>query len=272
VFWQVRVDSYLYNGMELQDELGLGLYDYGARFYDPVIGRFTTQDRFSEKYHYATPYHYTLNNPILFIDVNGDSLRTKGTANENLDFRILLKRAFDWKVDAYKDDNENWVMTQNEGTEFTDQEQLAFDYIQDVLKDELIIELDLISNEDPSDQNRLVKVDFDRLNTSEVDVDDVKTLDNSPNKITLRGFMVHLLKEQQFKAVQEAEGNNSSYRPAHAVATSLSNNVQNAQQDPFEHNGRIVRLTEGGKENTYIIQPEKDNRGQITRLKYIKQK
>lgn len=48
-------------------------YDYGARFYDPAIGRFHAQDRFAEKYLDFSPYQYTLNNPIRYIDVNGDS-------------------------------------------------------------------------------------------------------------------------------------------------------------------------------------------------------
>lgn len=43
------------------------------RMYQPELGRFFTQDRFAEKYLDNTPYHYALNNPVLFIDVNGDS-------------------------------------------------------------------------------------------------------------------------------------------------------------------------------------------------------
>lgn len=49
-------------------------YDYGARFYDPVIGRFGTVDRFAEKYYDMTPYQYGGLDPIKHIDINGDSL------------------------------------------------------------------------------------------------------------------------------------------------------------------------------------------------------
>jgi len=72
------VNKYLYNGKELQDDAisgsSLNWYDYGARMYDPAIGRFHTQDRFAEKYFDFTPYQYGANNPIKYIDINGDSL------------------------------------------------------------------------------------------------------------------------------------------------------------------------------------------------------
>ena len=63
-----------YNGKEKQEELGLDWLDYGWRQYDPSIARFNKIDRFAEKYENHTPYHYAANSPLLFKDVQGDSL------------------------------------------------------------------------------------------------------------------------------------------------------------------------------------------------------
>ena len=72
-------NKYLYNGKELQDELNLDWYDYGARFYDPQIGRWHVIDLMVENNHYEwTPYAYVYNNPIALIDPFGlDSIYAK---------------------------------------------------------------------------------------------------------------------------------------------------------------------------------------------------
>jgi RHS repeat-associated protein len=71
---QLASNRFKYNGKELQTTGNTGFLDYGARMYDAVIGRFHTQDRFSEKYFPLSPYQYAANNPVSNIDVNGDSI------------------------------------------------------------------------------------------------------------------------------------------------------------------------------------------------------
>ena len=65
-----RSNAYLYNGKEEQPMPGKWL-DYGARFYDPQLGRWHSVDPLAEKHQDNSIYSYVLNNPIINIDPNG---------------------------------------------------------------------------------------------------------------------------------------------------------------------------------------------------------
>ena len=64
-------NAYQYNGKELNSDFGLDWLDYGARWYDASIGRWSAVDPLSEKYYSISPYVYVANNPLKFIDPDG---------------------------------------------------------------------------------------------------------------------------------------------------------------------------------------------------------
>ena len=61
-------NKYLYNGKELNDEHDLNWYHYGARFYDPQLGRWHVVDPADE---FNSPYVYVGNDPVNKIDPDG---------------------------------------------------------------------------------------------------------------------------------------------------------------------------------------------------------
>jgi RHS repeat-associated protein len=87
---------YQYNGKELNNDHSIGMYDYGARWYDAGVGRFNTIDRYALKFPFFSSYQYGGNNPIKFIDINGDSIFVNNvgtiTRNDYTDNSVFLQQ------------------------------------------------------------------------------------------------------------------------------------------------------------------------------------
>jgi RHS repeat-associated protein len=100
-------NQYQYNGKELNNDFGLGWNDYGARFYDPAIARWTTVDPLAEKYNRWSGYNYCIGNPLKFIDPNGKSVSNTIVTSEDGKQQFLIKDNQPDAIAIMSEDNYN---------------------------------------------------------------------------------------------------------------------------------------------------------------------
>ena len=67
--------THKYNGKEFDTMHGLNTYDYGARQYSALLGRWDRIDPLCEKYYSVSPYAYCANNPVKYVDPDGRKIR-----------------------------------------------------------------------------------------------------------------------------------------------------------------------------------------------------
>jgi RHS repeat-associated protein len=187
-------NKFKYNGKELQDELGLNLYDYGARNYDPELGRWINVDPLTEKYYSLSPYNYVGNMPVMAYDPNGKNLVLTGEAKYTTQMVNTLNDGLGNKY--VKIDSKGNVtikkLSTNEMGKLNAQQKALYGIIKHVVNIKETVSIEVVSSSDA-----VVIGDYD---SERIDIADVNAFGEG-KAVNQYSILGHEIAEQEIKQV-----------------------------------------------------------------------
>ena len=188
--------------MEWQPEFGLDLYDFGARNYDPALGRWLNVDPLAEEFYDWSPYNYTYNNPINWIDPTGmepEDIILTGTKKEQSAYVTMLNNT---TGNTYSVDSTGKLINNGVNSSFTGNKSATLANVIDKgINSTTVYNLKLTGG---NSDNKNVFIDSYSLNT--IDVSDLKKIGDT--SIPFQGAAIgHFLNE-----IQETGGFDAAHK------------------------------------------------------------
>ena len=246
-------NEYLHNKKELQEETQQ--YDYGARFYDPVIARWNTIDPLAEKYKSHTPYHYGLDNPIRNIDMNGDSIRTIESQSATNSMQQVAEEGMGNTV-AMRQNNEGvWDMSElstYDAEGMTLQQMTMYNTMHDLISGPAVADFSLVDHNDAISQQILIGDNgaapagytvTTGLHT--IDMGDKQNM-GSTGALTGKGALVHELSEGmeiQTKGVSGTDAHFDTAIPTESAVDGVQINLNRQNGPTVTSNGNTSTVS-----------------------------
>ena len=209
---KIELDLYL-GRMRIFDEKGILIKESFLEIDD--FARFLSTDRFASKYPSNSPYGYAANNPVFYVDVNGDSLGFHDTHQDlvnnfekqivgSFENHVIVQKAADGSfigLEKIASKNADKYFAANDGVN-----QDAFDILHSHLKEgKMTIKLINAQSEDNT------KIMFGSFNDQIFDLSDFAVVGGRTDRINTRSSVIHEVTEQYAKQVL----NMNEYKDAH---------------------------------------------------------
>lgn len=201
--------------------MGLDWYDYGARNYDPAIGRWMNIDPLAEKYTSFSPYVYVANNPVIYVDPDGKELILTGD-KKNVDRTVAVANQGIGKNIVKVDKNGNVTMktlSSKQLSKLSSEQQGMYGVMKDVIGKKG--EVTKVGVESSSKDVLVGSYALEKIDIADIEAFGTGKAANQASTLG------HELKEQKEKQV-----NGDGYKDAHADGMAAEKSITGYDRQP----------------------------------------
>ena len=203
---------------------------------DQDILRWVAVDPYAKKYPSMSPYNYAGNNPIRNIDMNGDSIRTTGSATATASMKQVAEAGIGNNGSMTQASNGNWTLSQtdDQALNMTDQQADTYKVMSNLISDTHTSSYNLVDGNDAiSSQiilgNNGAYPGSPTPGVHTLDMGDIKQL-GSDGAITGQGTLVHEFTEGSILQKIPGTPSGRQVESAHGQGIAAENLVNGTQR------------------------------------------